>query len=194
MERFSLDGGRGWLTVREENGRARIEAELPDDRRGLYKGWLLGAHGRALAGTFVPEGGALKLRRTLSLDELRRQGAWPVTGGAAELAFAAGAGNVLNNAICILFAYWTNRTFVFKSQNKGASSLREFGEFIFFRLVTLVMDQCIIWLGVSLVGPMLGFASDAAGLWPMGVKVFSQVVVILSNYVFSKVFVFKKKS
>ena len=74
MERFFLDGGRGWLTVREENGRARIEAELPDDRRGLYKGWLLGAHGRALAGTFVPEGGALKLRRTLSLDELRRQG------------------------------------------------------------------------------------------------------------------------
>lgn len=91
MERFSLDGGRGWLTVREENGRARIEAELPDDRRGLYKGWLLGAHGRALAGTFVPEGGALKLRRTLSLDELRRQGAWPPAGAAAELAFAAGA-------------------------------------------------------------------------------------------------------
>ena len=60
MERFSLDGGRGWLTVREENGRARIEAELPDDRRGLYKGWLLGAHGRALAGTFVPEKSAAK--------------------------------------------------------------------------------------------------------------------------------------
>ena len=48
MERFSLDGGRGWLTVREENGRARIEAELPDDRRGLYKGWLLGAQFEAL--------------------------------------------------------------------------------------------------------------------------------------------------
>ena len=56
------------------------------------------------------------------------------------------------------------------------------------------MDQCIIWVGVSLVGPMIGFSSDAAGLWPMGVKVFSQVMVILSNYVFSKVFVFKKKN
>ena len=91
MERFSLDGGRGWLTVREENGRVRMEGQLPDDRRGLYKGWLLGSRGRALAGTFVPEGGVLKLRRTLSLDELRRQGAWPPTGGLAELAFAAGA-------------------------------------------------------------------------------------------------------
>ena len=108
--------------------------------------------------------------------------------------FATGLGNILDNIICILFAYWTNRTFVFKSENKGANSLREFGEFIFFRLVTLVMDQCIIWVGVSLVGPMIGFSSDAAGLWPMGVKVFSQVMVILSNYVFSKVFVFKKKN
>ena len=71
MERFSLDGGRGWLTVREENGRVRAEAQLPDDGRGLYKAWLLGERGRALAGTFVPEGGALKLRRALSLDELR---------------------------------------------------------------------------------------------------------------------------
>ena len=91
MERFSLDGGRGWLTVREEGGRARIAAELPDDRRGLYKAWLLGEWGRALAGTFLPEGGVLKLHRTLSLDELRRQGAWPPTGALAELAFSAGA-------------------------------------------------------------------------------------------------------
>ena len=65
--------------------------------------------------------------------------------------FATGLGNIIDNIICILFAYWTNRTFVFKSQNKGASSLREFGEFIFFRLVTLLMDQAIIWLGVSIV-------------------------------------------
>ena len=91
MERFSLDGGRGWLTLRDEGGRVRLEAELPDDGRGLYKAWLLGRRGRALAGTFVPEGGALKLRRVLSLDELRRQGAWPVTGARAELAFAAGS-------------------------------------------------------------------------------------------------------
>jgi len=31
------------------------------------------------------------LRRTLSLDELRRQGAWPPTGARAELAFSAGS-------------------------------------------------------------------------------------------------------
>ena len=75
MERFSLAGGQGWLTVEESGGRARCAAELPEDGKGLYKGYLCGTGGRALLGTFLPEDGRLKLRRTLSLDELRRQGA-----------------------------------------------------------------------------------------------------------------------
>ena len=87
MERFSLAGGQGWLTVEESGGRARCAAELPEDGKGLYKGYLCGTGGRALLGTFLPEDGRLKLRRTLSLDELRRQGAWPPTGARAELAF-----------------------------------------------------------------------------------------------------------
>ena len=110
--------------------------------------------------------------------------------------FATGIGNIIDNIICILFAYWTNRTFVFRSQNHGADALREFGKFVAFRLLTLVMDQVIIMLGVQLVGPAIGFAVDAGGvsdLWAMGVKLFSQVVVILSNYVFSKLFTFKKQ-
>ena len=41
--------------------------------------------------------------------------------------FATGIGNVLDNIICILFAYWTNRTFVFRSKNSGQAALAEFG-------------------------------------------------------------------
>ena len=37
-------------------------------------------------------------------------------------AFASGAGNVIDNILCILFAYWTNRTFVFRSQNHGKAA------------------------------------------------------------------------
>ena len=113
--------------------------------------------------------------------------------------FASGIGNVIDNIICILFAYWTNRTFVFRSQNHGKAALKEFGQFVFFRLLTLVMDQVIITLGVQLIGPAIGFVVDASGqaagaaqLWAMGVKLVSQVIVILSNYVFSKLFTFKK--
>ena len=107
--------------------------------------------------------------------------------------FAAGVGNVIDNIICILFAYWTNHTFVFKSENKGSAALAEFGQFVSCRIATMIMDQCIIWLGVSLVGPHVVFAVNNGEIWAMGVKLFSQVIVILSNYVFSKLFIFKKK-
>ena len=107
--------------------------------------------------------------------------------------FATGLGNVLDNILCILFAYWTNRTFVFKSTNKGKAALAEFGQFVSCRIATMVMDQLIIWLGVSVLGPAVRFAAADPKLWAMGVKLFSQVVVILSNYIFSKLFIFKKK-
>ena len=108
-------------------------------------------------------------------------------------AFAAGIGNVIDNIICILFAYWTNHTFVFRSENKGRAALAEFGQFVSCRIATMVLDQAIIWLGVSMVGPRVAFAVDNGEIWAMGVKLFSQVIVILSNYVFSKLFIFKKK-
>ena len=109
--------------------------------------------------------------------------------------FATGLGNVLDNILCILFAYWTNRTFVFKSTNKGKAALAEFGQFVSCRIATMVMDQLIIWLGVSVrvLAPHVAFAAANADLWAMGVKLFSQVIVIVSNYVFSKLFIFKKK-
>ena len=107
--------------------------------------------------------------------------------------FATGIGNVLDNAICILFAYWTNRTFVFRSSNKGRAAWAEFVQFVSCRLATMVLDQGIIWLGVSVLGPVLRFTAQYGKLWAMGVKLFSQVIVIVSNYVFSKVLIFKNK-
>lgn len=105
--------------------------------------------------------------------------------------FAVGVGNALNNAICILFAYWTNRTFVFRSKNTGAAARKEFLEFLSARIFTAVLDQLIMWLGVSVLGPSVTFMAPA--LWANCVKLFSQVVVIVSNYLFSKLFIFKKQ-
>lgn len=104
--------------------------------------------------------------------------------------FAVGVGNVLNNAICILFAYWTNRTFVFRSKSKGAAARKEFLEFVGARLLTAVLDQLIMWVGGGVLGPSVTFM--APSLWLNCVKLFSQVVVIVSNYLFSKWFIFKK--
>ena len=58
-----------------------------------------------------------------------------------------------------------------------------------------LLDSMPMWqeLGVSLLGPHVAFAAANGKLWAMGVKLFSQVIVIVSNYVFSKLFIFKKK-
>jgi len=62
----------------EQGPRAVIEVWRENDGQGLYKGWLVGQSGRCLLGTLAPEDGRLFLRRTLSIDSLRRQGVWPV--------------------------------------------------------------------------------------------------------------------
>ena len=82
------EGGRGveW-TVQEQGPRAAVEVWRPDDGRGLYKAWAAGPGGRCLLGTLVPEGNTLRLRRVLSVDSLRRQGAWPVERVEEELAW-----------------------------------------------------------------------------------------------------------
>ena len=64
--------------VTEQGPRAVIEVWRENDGQGLYKAWLAGQEERCLLGTLAPENGWLYLRRTLSIDSLRRQGAWPV--------------------------------------------------------------------------------------------------------------------
>ena len=55
-------------------------------------------------------------------------------------------GNVLDNVICILFAYLTNRAFVFASRTQGREALKEFGAFVTCRLGTLVLDAAIMMI------------------------------------------------
>lgn len=120
------------------------------------------------------------------------------------LGLSASDANLLDLCLCILFTYATNRRFVFRSRTKGAAAVREFFSFLLARAVTGVFDQCFIVLTVERFGPQAaaGLASALgwfgaevwAGLWAMGCKVVSNVVVILLNFVFSKLFIFKKKS
>lgn len=93
--------------------------------------------------------------------------------------------NTLNNTfswvVGVLFAYPLNRKWVFKSINP-----RIFKEFIGFassRVSTLIMDIVIMWLTVNVLDMQYWIA-----------KIFiSSVVVTIANYVFSKLFIFKKK-
>ena len=60
-------------------------------------------------------------------------------------------GNVLDNIICILFAYCTNRAFVFRSKTQGKAMAREFGAFVTCRLGTMLLDTAIM-LVLGIIG------------------------------------------
>ena len=66
-------------------------------------------------------------------------------------------GNVLDNVICILFAYVTNRAFVFASRTQGREALKEFGAFVTCRLGTLVLDAAIMLVLGNLLAAIVIF-------------------------------------
>ena len=87
--------------------------------------------------------------------------------------------NILSWIAGVIFSYFMNRIFVFES--KEQNKLKEAGKFVSSRIITLLMDMAIMAIGVSL----LKFNDKI-------MKLVSQVVITISNYIFSKLFVFKK--
>ena len=89
--------------------------------------------------------------------------------------------NVIGWIICVLFAYVTNRTWVFNNKaHNTAEVIRECASFYIGRLSTLLLEEFVLWIGIDLLQ-----------IDSMSVKIFAQILVIISNYVISKVFVFK---
>ncbi|MDD5835800.1 MAG: GtrA family protein [bacterium] len=98
----------------------------------------------------------------------------------ANNAFWLQVANIVSWIAGVLFAYVTNRKFVFKSSNINKG--REFFSFVGARVTTLILDMVIMGVGVSILK-----GNDKI------LKIISQVLVIVGNYVLSKLFVFKKK-
>lgn len=91
--------------------------------------------------------------------------------------------NILSWVICVIFTYFTNRTFVFQSKVKGIKNIfKEFKDFVAARLLTLVMENAILFVMIDLltINNMIS-------------KLVGQFVVIVSNYFLSKLWIFKKK-
>ena len=87
--------------------------------------------------------------------------------------------NILSWIAGVIFAYFTNRKYVFESKNPN--KLQEAAKFTASRLVTLFLDMATMFIGVTL----LKFNDKI-------IKLIAQVLVIIGNYIFSKLFVFNK--
>jgi len=84
---WCFETGGGAVRVCQEGERAVCQALRPLGGDGLYKAWLRGERGRFLLGTLIPEGGALRLRRRVSVAQLRGQGVWPPQGADILMTF-----------------------------------------------------------------------------------------------------------
>ena len=86
--------------------------------------------------------------------------------------------NVLAWFFSVLFAYITNRTWVFES--KSPEILKEMSLFFGGRIFSGVVDTVLIYLFIDVL--VLGNTFS---------KIVVQIIVIVLNYVFSKLIVFK---
>lgn len=83
----------------------------------------------------------------------------------------------------VSFAFVTNKKWVFGSITTTKKEwFIEFMTFIFYRLVSLVMDMGSMLLLIEV------FQFD--NLWA---KIVTQILVVVANYLFSKLFIFSKK-
>lgn len=102
---------------------------------------------------------------------------------------STGAANAIALAASILFAYVTNKLWVFESRLTGWAAVAEFAKFVACRLGTGVMDELIVVLGVDHLGALLALADNS--LWALAVKIFANVLVIVANYALSKLLIFR---
>ncbi|MDF2567003.1 MAG: hypothetical protein K0R90_459 [Oscillospiraceae bacterium] len=98
------------------------------------------------------------------------------------------AGVIVSNVVAwfvsVAFAYITNKLYVFNSKSfDRALLLKEVSSFFGYRVLSLIIDTAIVWFFVEklLYNDLL-------------IKILSNILVIILNYVFSKLFIFKKTS
>lgn len=112
--------------------------------------------------------------------------------GLAALGLSTGVANGIAWALSVLVAYITNRIWVFHSKSTGAAAAREFLSFVGCRVGSGLLDEGVMIFGVDWLGPRV-VAPAHLRWWGFGVKIFSNILVMILNYVFSKLFIFRKK-
>ncbi len=91
--------------------------------------------------------------------------------------------NTIDWIICVAFQFFTNRTWVFDGKVETKKDfLKQAGSFTLGRLFTLVVEDVLIFIFIT----TLGFPK-------MPVKLGATFVVIVLNYIISKLIVFRKK-
>lgn len=90
--------------------------------------------------------------------------------------------DVLAWLVSVIFAYVTNKLFVFESKSwRLMLVLKEGAAFLAARVFSLGLDVAMLYVTVTVLG-----------WWELPMKVLANVVVIVINYIFSKWIIFRK--
>ena len=90
--------------------------------------------------------------------------------------------NIASWVLAVLFAYITNKRFVFKSSYVNLShTIKELGNFTAGRGLSLIIEIVLMYVGVHVL-----LFDDKI------VKLLDQFIVLILNYIFSKFWAFKK--
>lgn len=111
------------------------------------------------------------------------------------------AAQVISWVCAVLFAFYTNRKWVFVQSETPTSVFRQLSVFSSGRLLTLGLDYVITLAGTLALGTLvpswheaaLPFIEKTVNLCELLSKAVAAVAVIVGNYIFSKLFVFVGK-
>lgn len=91
--------------------------------------------------------------------------------------------NIIAWIIAVIFAYITNKLYVFQSKTTTNKELiKEFSSFVSCRVLSLLLEMILMYIMIDIM-----FINDFI------VKIFTNIIVIVLNYILSKIIIFKKK-
>ena len=86
--------------------------------------------------------------------------------------------------VSVIFAYVTNKLYVFHAHScTKKQMIGEIFSFLFWKILSLLIDFLILKNGIVIM--------NANAFW---VKIVDNVIVVIANYLFSKVFIFENKT
>lgn len=91
--------------------------------------------------------------------------------------------NAIAWTVAVVFAFVVNKLFVFQSKSwEGKLVFREAWQFLSARIFSGVLDMALMW-----------FFVDKIGINDTIVKIISNIVVVVLNYILSKLVIFRKR-
>lgn len=91
--------------------------------------------------------------------------------------------NAIAWVVAVIVAYVTNKLWVFDSKKHDFKTIaKEFAEFVVARLITLGIETVLLWIFV-----------DKLGVNDLIMKIITNIIVVILNYIFSKFIIFRKK-